>query len=149
MDFCNEFAKRVSSTSNFSELVSAFSEIARIPIKAEIETFMFHASRNVDLFDDVDKQPLLGSFSNFSKKTFCVQFTRTCELPAPDEGVIDFYITIGYPNELWNLILVDVYLTDDGIDEFFKVVSKKKAYQYLMSHDCRPDFVQVQYEETK
>ena len=149
MDLRNEFAKHVTSTSSFSEIVNAFFEISRIPIKAEIETFMFSASRNVDLFDDVNEHPLFGSFSNYSNKTFCVQFTRTCELPSPDNGIIDFYITIGYPNELWNLMLVDVYLADDGIDEFIKVVSKKKAYQYLMTHDCRPDFVQVQYEETK
>lgn len=149
MDFCNEFAKRVSSTSNFSELVSAFFEIAQVPIKAEIETFMFHASRNVDLFDDVDKQPLFGSFSNFSKKTFCVQLDRICELPLPDDGVIDFYITIGYPSELWNFMLVDDYLTEEGFDDFYNVIRKKKTFQYLMTHDCRPDFVQVQYEETK
>ena len=149
MDLRNEFAKRVTSASSFSEIANAFLEVSRIPIQAEIETFMFNASRNFDLFEDVNEQPLFGSFSNYSKKTFCVQFTRTCELPAPNEGIIDFYVTIGYPSELWNLILVDVYLTDDGIDEFVKVVSKKKAYQYLMTHDCRPDFVQVQYEETK
>jgi len=143
IDFKKEFENRVRSTSSFSEILDAFEAIARIPVKTEYESISLLASRNYTASEDLVGQPLFGSLSNFSKKSFCVELERAYDLLPPENGVIDFRVIICYPSELWNLGLVNGHVGDQGVDEFIQTILKTKVYRYLLSHDCRPDFVYV------
>ena len=149
MDFKKEFESRVSATSSFSEILSAFEAIAQIPVENTEQNLIFDASRNYKFFDDLEGQPLFGSFSNFSKKSFCVELGRVCDSLPPKTDIIDFSVLICYPGELWNLAIKEIHWDEQGYDEYFKAVQKTKTFRYLMSHDCRPDFVHVHLEETK
>jgi len=143
IDFKKVFESRVRSTSNFSEILDAFEAVARIPVETEYETLMFQASRNYTASEDFIGQPLFGSFSNYSKKSFCIELERAYDLMPPQNDVIDFRVIICFPSELWNLGLVNGHVGDQGVDEFIQTVIKTKTYRYLLSHECKPDFVHV------
>lgn len=145
MDFRKEFENRVTSFSTFSDIVSAFEYICRIPSSSDDEMISYHAMRTKDVFEIYDEQPLYGSFEHLNKKTFFVEFSRDFEDPSACENIILFTVTMGYAGEMWNLGLLNSCLLDGSMDDFFQEVRESRTYRYLTTHDCRPDFVQVHF----
>lgn len=149
IDFKKEFEARVRSTSSFSEILDAYKAVARIPVETEMDTLSFFATRNFSRFETFEGDPLFGSFTNYSKKSFCVQLERTYDVPNSETGLVDFCVTICYPAELWNLGLLESHMEDVSYDDFIAYIEKSKTYRHLMTHDCRPDFVHVYLDITK
>ena len=145
MDILKEFENRVTSYSTFGEIVAAFEAICHIPSNSEDDTIMYSAMRNMDTFDYFDEQPLFGSYDHFSRKTFCVEFSRDYEDDSPDKNFMLFSLTLGYPNELWNLGLLESRISDQSFDDFFDRIRATRTYRYLTTHDCKPDFVHVHF----
>jgi hypothetical protein len=145
MDFRKEFESRITPFSTFSEIVSAFEYICRIPSNSDDEMISYHAMRNKDVFEIYDEQPLFGSLDHLNKKTFFVELSRDYEDPSARENIILFTVTLGYPGEMWNLGLMNSCLMDESLDDFFHEVRSTRTYRYLTTHDCRPDFVQVYF----
>ena len=56
-----------------------------------------------------------------------------------------FSVTLGYPNELWNLGLFESRISDQSFEDFFEEIRATKTYRYLSTHDIKPDFVHVHF----